>query len=181
MIDVKRALRLREKWGHPQAFADSAKYDCLFKNPFHSRLAPHNFLMFFSLPVCVCVEVRGIEESVCVVDFFCFFFSFIFFLFSNGRKGEGVKAWGAEYHQLLRLVNVKGAKNLIEECIGNALLLSVDGPTCWRFCLDSLVIALASMLMLPYGQQLAKVNWLEDKSCGTKTKAKYNQVSTDLL
>lgn len=183
MTDVRRALRLREKWGHPQAFADSAKYDCLFKDPFHSRLAPHITLFFvlFFLPlwVCLCVVVRGIEESVCIVNSLCFFFSI--FLFSNGRKVEGVKAWGAEYHQLLRLVNVKGAENLVEECIGNALLLNMDEPTCCRFCQDSLVIALISILMLPYGQQLVKVNWLEDKSCGTKTKVQCNQVLTDQL
>lgn len=183
MTDVKRALRLREKCGHPQAFADSAKYDCLFKNPFHSRLTPHIasfffLLVFFFLPVCVFVCSGKGYRGKCECSWLPFFLSFFFIcLFSNGRKEEGVKAWGAEYHQLLRLANVKGAKNLVEECIGNALLLSMGGPTCCRFCQDSLVIALISILMVPYWQQLVKVNWLEDKSCGTKTKVKYDQVS----
>lgn len=67
------------------------------------------------------------------------FLSFSIFLFSNGRKGKGVKARGAEYHQLLqKLGRVKGVKNLVEECPGNALLLRMDVSPCCRLYQDSL-------------------------------------------
>lgn len=142
MTSAKRALRLREKQGHPQAFADSAKYDCLYKNPFHSRLAPHKtslFSLYFPLCVWRGVGGRGGYRGKCVCCQNSLFLSFSIFLFSNGRKGKGVKARGAEYHQLLqKLGRVKGVKNLVEECPGNALLLRMDVSPCCRLYQDSL-------------------------------------------
>lgn len=144
MTSVKRALRLGGKQGHPQAFADSAKYDCLYKNPFHSRLAPHttSFFFFLYFPLCVWSGVggRGGYRGKCVCCQISLFLSFsILFLFSSGRKGKGVKARGAEYHQLLqKLQRVKGVKNLVEKCPGNALLLRMDVPPCCRLYQDSL-------------------------------------------
>lgn len=93
MTDVKRALRLRETQGHPQAFADSAKYDCLFKNPFHSRLAPHKTFLFPFFLSAVCGGVC-VGEHVCVVDFLCFFpfcfpFFFLLLFFSPAMEGKG--------------------------------------------------------------------------------------------
>lgn len=128
MTDVKRALRLGETQGHPQAFADSAKYDCLFKNPFHSRLAPCTtflfpffFLFFLCVWGCVCRRARVCCWLSLFLSFF-FFFLLLFFFFPNGRKRKGLKAPGAEYHQLLqRLVGEWRVLRIwLEECSRNA-------------------------------------------------------------
>lgn len=37
------------------------------------------------------------------------------------------------------------------------------------------------MLMLCYGQELAKGNWFENKTCVTKAEVKCNKISVDLL
>lgn len=56
MTNVQRALRLGGTQGHPQAFADSAKYDCLFKKSISFQTGTSYFSFFFPLfGVCVYV------------------------------------------------------------------------------------------------------------------------------